>query len=171
MRAKDLKQDQLKAGNTLEHEAGWGEPDLPRHAAFCPTQPKIASCIQHVWACCGTNLVFHYDLHIGTCWILEDIKLRIHLRTLVRKLHRVEEPICEHDVCVISTYKRWVPNSLLRNISIGFLMNTKDVHSSVGTMFVCSFLDSQDVEALRVRSRTKYLQVYTQLKIQFVTLC
>ncbi len=28
-------------------------------------------------------------------------------------------------------------------------MNTKDVHSSVGTMFVCSFLDSQDVKVLQ----------------------
>ncbi len=28
--------------------------------------------------------------------------------TLVRKLHFVQEPIREHDVCVISTYKWWI---------------------------------------------------------------
>ncbi len=34
-------------------------------------------------------------------------------------------------------------------ISIGFLTNTKDAHSSVGTMFICSFPESQDVKALQ----------------------
>ncbi len=40
---------------------------------------------------------------------LTIIKLHIHLGTLVVcKLHRVQEPIYEYDVCVISTYERWV---------------------------------------------------------------
>ncbi len=40
-------------------------------------------------------------------------------------------------------------NSSLRTISISFLTNTKNVHSLVGMTLVCSFLDSQDVKALR----------------------
>ncbi len=43
------------------------------------------------------------------------LKLRIHLRTLVRKLHRVQESIRELDVRVISTYKRWVRKQFVAN--------------------------------------------------------
>ncbi len=52
----------------------------------------------------------------------------------------------------------------LRTISIGFLTNTKDVHSSVGTMFVCSFPDSQDVKPLQGPLVNKmFTSVYTAL--------
>ncbi len=77
-----------------------------------------------------------------------SVKLCIPLQTLARKLHRVQKPIYKHDVCVIRTINHGFANTSLRTISIGFLTNTKDVHSSVGTMFVRSFPDSQDVKAL-----------------------
>ncbi len=77
-----------------------------------------------------------------------DVKLRIHLQTL----HRVQEPIPKYDVRsfrVISTsINDGIPNSWLWTISIDFLTNTKHVHSSGGTMFVCSFPNSQDVKTL-----------------------
>ncbi len=43
------------------------------------------------------------------------LKPRKLLRTLVRKLHRVQEPIREHDVHVISTYKQWVCEQFITN--------------------------------------------------------
>ncbi len=55
--------------------------------------------------------------HIFSSWAVQYIPVNCqqklydcvlsHLRTLVRirKLHRVQEPICEHDVHIISTYK------------------------------------------------------------------
>ncbi len=93
-----------------------------------------------------------------------DIKLRIHLRTLDRKLHHFQESICEHDVRVISTYKGWVRKQFIANHLHRFLTNTKDVHSSVGRMFVYSFPDSQDVKALQGPFANKmFASVYAAL--------
>ncbi len=59
-----------------------------------------------------------------------------------------------------------------RVISIGFLMNTKDVHSSVGTMFVCSFPDSQDVKALNKMSASVHVALYyLKRKFPFLQKC
>ncbi len=41
--------------------------------------------------------------------------MRIHLQTLVHKLHRVQEPICEHNVRVIGTYKLWACEQFVVN--------------------------------------------------------
>ncbi len=87
------------------------------------------------------------------------------LRTLVRKLHRVQEPIREHNVRVISiSINDGFANSSLRTTSICFLTSTKDVHSSVGTIFICSFPDPQDVEAVQGPFANKmFASVYATL--------
>ncbi len=43
------------------------------------------------------------------------LKLCILLRILVCKLPRVQEPIRERDIRVISTYKRWVHEQFIAN--------------------------------------------------------
>ncbi len=55
---------------------------------------------------------------------------------------------------------------MVPNLTIGFLTNTKDVHSSVGTMFICSLLYSQDVKALQDPFANKiFANVYAALHI------
>ncbi len=51
--------------------------------------------------------------------------------------HCVREPVCEHDVCVISTgFANCLRTVHCEPSPVGFSTNTKDVCGSMGTMFV-----------------------------------
>ncbi len=66
--------------------------------------------------------------------------------------HFVCERVCKHDVHVISTNKWWVYEQFIANhLQTVFSMNTKDVCTSVGTVFVCRFKSQGRGRVLWVR--------------------
>ncbi len=100
----------------------------------------------------------YYKLIKNTCTMvyianIVAVKARIHLQTFVHQLHRVQEPICEHDVRVIRTYKRSVCEQFVSNHLHRFFNEHKCCSQFSGydvcEIFINSLTDYQEVKALQ----------------------
>ncbi len=72
-----------------------------------------------------------------------------HSYQLFVKLHRVQEPIHEHDVRVISIYKQWVCKQFVANHLHRFFNEHKGCSQFSGYDVRPNFPDSQNVKALQ----------------------
>ncbi len=85
----------------------------------------------------------------------------------IRSQHRVQEPIREHNVRVISTYTRWVRKQLVANHLHRFLNEHKMFTVKLVRCLSAVFQIPKMLRCYKVCLCTKCLQVYTQLKASY----